>query len=202
MTLANYPYLQAAVEENFQWRHIVPAGIHHCTTENDYYKGYMIPKGSVVVSVSSAMQHDRNTFDTPGVFRPERWIGKTQPSNFGYGRRICPDRFIARSSLTIAMARLLWAFNTKSKGGGTVMITEEIFTAGFVSCPKPFEARFESRPQRRKDIIESSYKAAEKNIACLLDEAREKQALSGLSPLAYAMICYGLVDKCNSNTRS
>ncbi|KAG9197818.1 hypothetical protein G6514_000806 [Epicoccum nigrum] len=181
--ISQLPYLQAVVGENFRCRQIVPAGIPHCTTETDYYKGYMIPKSSVVVSVFSAMRHDRNTFDTPEVFQPERWMGKTQPSNFGYGRRICPGRFIARNSLTIAMARLLWAFNIKSKGVSTVVITE-MFTTGFVSCPKPFEARFESRSQRRKDIITSSYKAAEKNIACLLDEAREKQILSGLSPLA------------------
>ena len=179
--ISRLPYLQAVVEENFRWRHIVPAGIPHCTTETDYYKGYMIPKGSVIVSAFSAMRHDSDIFDLPEVFRPERWIGKTQPSNFGYGRRICPGRFIARNSLTIAMARLLWAFNIKSKDGATLVVTEEMFTTGFVSCPKPFEARFEPRSRRHKEVVESSYQAAEKDVACLLDRAREKQILSGLS---------------------
>ena len=170
--------------ENFRWRHIVPTGIPHCTTETDDYKGHVIPKGSVVVSVFYAMRHDSTAFDAPEVFRPERWIGKTQPGNFGYGRRICPGRFIARNSLTIAMERLLWTFDIKSKDGAAVVVTEEMFTTGFVSCPKSFEARFEPRSQGRKDVVEGAYEAAEKNVARLLDGAREKQILAGLSPQA------------------
>lgn len=82
------------------------------------------------------------------------------------------------------MERLLWTFDIKSKDGAAVVVTEEMFTTGFVSCPKPFETHFEPRSQRHKDIIEGSYEATEKNIARLLDGAREKQILAGLSPQA------------------
>ena len=75
-------------------------------------------------------------------------------------------------------------FDIKSKDGAAVVVTEEMFTTGFVSCPKPFEARFELRPQRHKNIVKGSYKATEKNIARLLDGAREKQILAGLSSQA------------------
>lgn len=198
--LSNLPYLQAVVEENFRWRHIVPgkrlqspspsgfankaAGIPHATTQDDYYKGYLIPKGSVVVPVFSAMRHNQSTIDSPEVFRPERWIGKSQPSNFGYGRRVCPGRFIARNSLAIAMARLLWAFNIRSQDGVELNVQEDMFTTGFVSGPKPFVAKFEPRSKERKDIIESSFEAANKNVVQLLNETREKQILAGLSPCA------------------
>lgn len=180
--IGRLPYLQAVVEESFRWRHIVPAGIPHCTTETDHYKGYLIPKGSIVVPLFSAMRHNQATFDSPQVFRPERWIGKTQASNFGYGRRVCPGRFIARNSLTIAIGRLLWAFNIRSKDGNTVAVHEEMFTTGFVSSPKPIVARFEPRSSQRKAIVESAYDAANKNIVDLLNEVREKQILSGLTP--------------------
>lgn len=182
--LSNLPYLQAVLEENFRWRHIVPTGIPHATTQDDYYNGYLIPKGSVVVPVFSAMRHDSASFDSPEVFRPERWIGKSQPSNFGYGRRVCPGRFIARNSLAIAMARLLWAFNIRSKDGAKVNVSEDIFTTGFVSGPKPFVALFEPRSRERKIIIEREFEAADKDLAQLLDQVKEKQVLAGLSPQA------------------
>lgn len=178
--MGKLPYLQAVVEENFRWRHIVPSGIPHCTTQADFYKGYLIPKGSVVVPVFAAMRHNRSSFDAPEVFRPERWIGKTQPSKYGYGRRICPGKFIARNSLAIVMARLLWAFDIRSEDGSKIIVNEETFTTGFVSGPKPFVARFKPRSTQRRTIIEISLAAAEKNIVHLLNEAREKQVLAGL----------------------
>ncbi|OWY46857.1 cytochrome P450 [Alternaria alternata] len=180
--LSNLPYLQAVVEENFRWRHIVPAGIPHATTQDDFYKGYLIPKGSVVVPVFAAMRQNSSTFDSPEVFRPERWIEKSQPSNFGYGRRVCPGRFIARNSLAIAMARLLWAFNIRSKDGVRINVSEEMFTTGFVSGPKPFVAVFEPRSKERRNLIEREFDMADKNVAHLLDEARGKQIATGLSP--------------------
>ncbi|KAF3043079.1 hypothetical protein E8E11_004042 [Didymella keratinophila] len=182
--LSNLPYLQAVVEENFRWRHIVPAGIPHATTQDDYYKGYLIPKGSVVVPVFSAMRSNSSAFDSPEVFRPERWIGKSQPTNFGYGRRVCPGRFIARNSLAIAMARLLWAFNVRSKDGSKISVAEDMFTTGFVSGPKPFVAVFEPRPKERRSLVEREFELADKNVAHLLNEVRQKQVAVGLSPSA------------------
>ena len=182
--LSKLPYLQAVVEENFRWRHIVPAGIPHATQQDDYYKGYLIPKGSVVVPVFSAMRQNQSTFDSPEVFRPERWIGKSQPSNFGYGRRVCPGRFIARNSLAIAMARLLWAFKIQSKDGARISVQEDMFTTGFVSGPNPFVAVFEPRSKERRKIIEGEFEAANKDVAHLLNEVREKQVVAGLSPCA------------------
>lgn len=180
--IVRMPYLQAVVEENFRWRHIVPAGIPHATSQDDYYRGYLIPKGSVVVPLFSAMRKDKHAFDDPEEFRPERWIGKSQPSNFGYGRRVCPGRFIARNSLTIAMARLLWAFNIRSKDGTKIKVREDMFTKGFVSGPKPFVAVFEPRSREHREIIESSLAAADQDIVHLLDEVKLKQVLAGLTP--------------------
>lgn len=180
--LARLPYLQTVVEENFRWRHIVPAGIPHATTQDDHYRGYLIPKGSVIVPLFSAMRKDKTLYDSPEQFRPERWLGKSQPSNFGYGRRVCPGRFIARSSLSIAMARLLWAFNIRSKDGAEVRVRDDMFTTGFVSRPKPFRTVFEPRSDAYMQVIESSFEAADKGIVRLMDEVREKQKLAGLAP--------------------
>lgn len=182
--LDKLPYLQAVVEENFRWRHIVPAGVPHATTQDNCYKGFLIPKGSVVVPLFIAMRQDEHVFDDPAVFRPERWIGKSSPGNFGYGRRVCPRRFIARNSMAIAIARMLWAFDIRSKDGARIVVNEGIYTAGLVSGPKPFDAVFTPRSELHKRVIESSYKSGNKNVAHLLDEVREKLISTGLSPRA------------------
>lgn len=182
--LERLPYIQAVVEENFRWRHIVPAGIPHAITQDDYYKGYLIPRGSIIIPLFIAMRQNGQLFDSPLDFRPERWIGKSQPSNFGYGRRVCPGRFIARNSLAIVISRLLWAFHIWSKDGRKLLVDESMYTTGFVSGPKAFEAIFEPRTDGHRNIIERSYEHANKDVAQLLDESRRRQVSVGLTPRA------------------
>ena len=44
------PYVSAILKECLRWRSVVPLSIPHLSTEEDEYKGYRIPRGSVVVS--------------------------------------------------------------------------------------------------------------------------------------------------------
>jgi len=39
------PYLEAIYREVLRCRQPLKMGLPHCPTENDYYKGYFIPKG-------------------------------------------------------------------------------------------------------------------------------------------------------------
>jgi cytochrome P450 len=132
-----------------------------------------------------AMRNDKKQFDSPEHFRPERWLGKQQvTSNWGYGRRVCPGRFIARNSLSIGIARLLWAFNIAPKDGKAPLVEEEFFTAGFVSGPRQFDAVFTPRSEKHRMIIEHEFEAADKDVSNLLDDIRKKQFAVGLTPRA------------------
>jgi hypothetical protein len=182
--LDNLPYIAAVIEETFRWRNIVPAGVPHRTTSDDYYKGYHIPKGSTIIPLFLAMRNDTSLHDSPDQFLPKRWINRRQSGNFGYGRRICPGRHIARNSVAIAIARMLWAFNIRSQDGQRPVIKEDDFTAGFVSHPKPFEAVFEPRSNRHKQVMEESWDMAEKDVPKILDGIRGGMTAAGLSPRA------------------
>ncbi|KAF2240499.1 cytochrome P450 [Trematosphaeria pertusa] len=183
--LEKLPYIHAIVEENFRWRHILPASFPHATLKEDWYNGYLIPKSSIVIPVWKAMREDEKLFDAPLEFRPERWIGKVgQPNNFGYGRRICTGRHIAKNSVTIAIARILWGFNVRSKDGTRIQVDDSMFAAGFVSHPKPFEAIFEPRSETHRALIEREFENVDKDVGNLLAEVRKRQVEVGLRPRA------------------
>ena len=43
------PYLRAVMKECLRWRAVVPLGLPHRAIEDDEYRGYLIPKGSIVI---------------------------------------------------------------------------------------------------------------------------------------------------------
>lgn len=44
------PYVNALIKECLRWRSVTPLGMAHKSMEENEYKGYRIPKGSIVVS--------------------------------------------------------------------------------------------------------------------------------------------------------
>lgn len=135
--LGSIPYLDAILNEVLRWNPVVPLGVPHYTTADDVYKGYFIPKGTIIMGNSWAILHSEHYGADTEKFRPERFLdsqGKRNPAvpdpeaAFGYGRRICPGRgkwfcarylrnsvrfatVMARENMWIMMASILSAFD-------------------------------------------------------------------------------------------
>ena len=110
----NLPYVSALVKEVYRWRVVTPQATPHCLIEDDYYRGFYLPKGSVVIGNTYAILHDPVAFPDPHVFRPERYLDpstRAPDGIFGYGGRACPGRFLARSNTWLAVANMLAAFH-------------------------------------------------------------------------------------------
>lgn len=70
-----------------------------------------------------AILHDENAYPNPSKFDPDRFMlnGKLNPTvrdpkstaAFGFGRRICPGRFMAEDSMWIVMATILATLDVK-----------------------------------------------------------------------------------------
>ena len=90
------PYVHAVIKELSRWHTVTPLGVPHTASADDEYNGYFIPEGTILIANSWAMMHDRETFEEPFSFIPERYLkdGKIDPSvpdpevaAFGFGRR-------------------------------------------------------------------------------------------------------------------
>lgn len=179
------PYVRACVEETLRWRHIAPGGIPHATLEEDHYMGYRIPKGAVVLPIYYSMHLEEDVYASPWSFQPERWLGKPEGKSFGFGRRICAGRFVARNSLFILIARLLWAFDINhavdKKTGKRSEVDDTAFGNAVISKPHHFSAVFEFRTQKHKEVVLEAWEKQEKDVDILLNGIRDQQLAAGLN---------------------
>ncbi|KAG8698061.1 hypothetical protein FRC09_007460 [Ceratobasidium sp. 395] len=83
------PYLDAVMKEVMRWRSIVPMGVPHATSKEDFYRGFRIPKGSIVLANIWAISNNPSVYPEPQKFNPDRFLDPTVPPApvFGYGRR-------------------------------------------------------------------------------------------------------------------
>ena len=122
------PYTRAIASEIFRFRPMTPVAVPHVSTKELHYNGYRIPKDSVIFLNAYGIYHNRELYDNPEIFNPERFIkselGMKPGANtkahrknfvFGAGRRICPGESFARQSIALNTMNLLWAFNFKKK---------------------------------------------------------------------------------------
>jgi cytochrome P450 len=102
------PYVRQIIKETLRWRPINKLGANHYATQDDWYEGMFIPKGSIVMVNWWALQFDPKIWPNPDNFDPDRMKGRTltaaeeaasgdpmDRSHFAYGggRRICPGIF-------------------------------------------------------------------------------------------------------------
>ncbi|KAJ2930257.1 hypothetical protein H1R20_g6805, partial [Candolleomyces eurysporus] len=133
------PYITAIVKEALRWREVTPFGGPHALSTDDEYKGYRLPAGAIVIANVWAILHDENVYADPFEFNPDRFInpetGKIDYSKardpelacFGFGRRICPGKFMAFESLWLMVASLIATFDIeKAKEKVTLPSGEEI----------------------------------------------------------------------------
>ena len=113
--------------------------------------------------------NDPEMFPNPDEFRPERFIETTNPRlidfelPFGFGRRICPGMHLARNSIFINIARLMWAFDIQpalDAEGKPIIPDSTNYTDGFNSIPVSFQCRVVPRNEKVIETIKSEYDSA------------------------------------------
>ncbi|RSM00032.1 hypothetical protein CEP52_009360 [Fusarium oligoseptatum] len=184
-------YIDAIASETLRWRPVVVGGVPHFTKKADTYMGYYIPANSIVLGNAYAITRDESSDGSPTrPIQKEANIDacgfnttalKDLPhTGFGFGRRVCTGRIIARNQLFIQMARMLWAFNVEAGINETTgekhNVDDMDCTEGFVTLPKPFKAVYHPRGQWVRDAIAESGTTHDLDHAAILDGAKKERA--------------------------
>ena len=119
------PYIRAMVKEALRWGPVGPLGFPHVSTEDDWYGGMFIPKGTVVMANVWHLNLDPEIYGADAAhFNPARFLdahGDISPGppetkeeghvTYGFGRRVCVGKHVANNSLFIDIAMTLLACN-------------------------------------------------------------------------------------------
>ncbi|KAI0739113.1 cytochrome P450 [Daedaleopsis nitida] len=163
---AALPYITAVMKETLRWRPVAPLAVPHMATEDDTYGDYFIPKGSIVVANSWSILHDESVYSNPSDFNPDRFLNADGTLNpevqdptvaaFGFGRRICPGRFLALESLWIGIVSILATFEIARAvdENGTEIVPDGKFTGGVISSPKPFRCNVRPRSKEQASLLQ------------------------------------------------
>ncbi|KAI0072587.1 cytochrome P450 [Panus rudis PR-1116 ss-1] len=166
----NLPYIVALVKEVVRWRPVAPLGLPRRSTRDDWYNGYFIPAGTLILANSWAINRDPKDFPDYDEFRPERYLDASGqlvdvlPNthgqghvSYGFGRRVCVGMNLANQALFIDIASILWAATIEQaideNGNFVIPSKDDCIDKGVVVRPVPFECVIKPRGQEVEGIV-------------------------------------------------
>ncbi|KAK8050089.1 hypothetical protein PG994_011819 [Apiospora phragmitis] len=138
------PYLRACYSEILRWRPPAPNNLPHVLDADDTVGGYHLPKGTILLQNTWAIERDPEIYHEPDVFDPER------------GRRQCPGDLFAVSSVLMVAAKLVWGFELEPREPLDLSV-ESGFHGGLVMGSEDFEVAFVPRSEERRKAMVEDY---------------------------------------------
>jgi len=144
--LPSLPYIRAMVKETLRWSLTVPFGVPHASSADDWYKGMFIPKGTICLQNMRLINSEPDVFGSDAEqFNPARYLDENRQvkvldgmeeghMSFGFGRRICPGRYVAEGTLGIDIATLLWAMRFERPEGVQAELDVRTIVSGSVTA--------------------------------------------------------------------
>lgn len=106
--------------------------------------------------------HDPAVYPDPSAFRPERFLTTStytaeldpRTFTFGFGRRICPGRYVADNALFLTIAQSLAVFKIEKviENGKTVEPVVD-FEPGVISHPVPYRTTVSPRSEKHAELV-------------------------------------------------
>ncbi|TFY59670.1 hypothetical protein EVG20_g7697 [Dentipellis fragilis] len=163
------PYIQAIVQEVLRWRSPGLFGIPHATSEDDWYEGMFIPKGTICLPNVWLIHSDPELYGPDAAsFNPARYLddaGRLKPGlvaehlSYGSGRRICVGQHVANNMLFINFAIILWALKierNKDANGELIPLDADAYVEeGIAAHPSPFDCKVLPRFPEASSLLEN-----------------------------------------------
>ncbi|EEF33748.1 cytochrome P450, putative [Ricinus communis] len=115
----NLPFLQAVVKETLRLHPPIPFLVPRRATQDTKFMGYHIPENTQVLVNAWAIGRDKDVWNDPLSFKPERFMGSNVDYKgqhyefipFGAGRRMCAGVSLAHRILHLTLGSLLHHFD-------------------------------------------------------------------------------------------
>ncbi|XP_039748636.1 cytochrome P450 302a1, mitochondrial isoform X1 [Pararge aegeria] len=123
--LSNAVYVRSCLKESLRLNP-VSIGVGRILQNDMILKGFMIPKGTVVVTQNMVASRLPQYVNDPLRFKPERWIRDSEQFEnihpylslpFGFGPRSCIARRLAEQNMCITLIRLIQKYKITWMGG-------------------------------------------------------------------------------------
>ncbi|XP_028818816.1 cytochrome P450 2G1-like [Denticeps clupeoides] len=139
------PFTNAVIHEAQRFLDITPISVPHYSTSDIIFKGYIIPKGTVILPLLHSVLRSEDHWDSPWTFNPNHFLDKNGNFNpnpafipFSSGKRACVGEPLARMELFLFVVTLLQHFTFSSpEGPDSVDISPEF--SSFGNIPRKYE---------------------------------------------------------------
>ncbi|KAI3354028.1 hypothetical protein L3Q82_018582, partial [Scortum barcoo] len=139
------PFTDAVLHEIQRFMDIVPMGVPHYALWDISFRGYTIPKGTLILPMLHSVLKEEDKWETPWSFNPQHFLDnngnfKKNPAflPFSAGKRACVGESLARMEIFLFMVSLLQHFTISSNGGpDSVDLSPEY--SSFANLPRRYE---------------------------------------------------------------
>ncbi|XP_062843488.1 cytochrome P450 2C31-like [Trichomycterus rosablanca] len=139
------PFTDAVIHEVQRYLDLVPLNVPHFATHDITFRGYTIPKDTVIFPLLHSVLREDKHWESPWTFNPKHFLDengsfKKNPAflAFSAGKRSCVGESLARMELFMFIVSLLQHFTFSTPGGpDSLDPTPEI--SGFANLPRKYE---------------------------------------------------------------
>ncbi|XP_063061776.1 cytochrome P450 2G1-like [Engraulis encrasicolus] len=139
------PFTDAFIHEVQRYMDFAPFSVPHYATKNILFRGYIIPKGTVIIPMLHSVLRDENQWESAWTFNPDNFLDEngnfkknTAFIPFSAGKRSCVGESLARMELLLFLVSIVQKFHLSTPGGPSSLDTRPEFSS-FVKAYAQYE---------------------------------------------------------------